>query len=198
MLRRTDIINMLIKKYSFKSYLEIGTDTGVNLRNVICENKDSVDPVRKCNELKFEMTSDDFFASLNSKMKWDIIFIDGLHLAEQVEKDFYNAAKHLNKNGLIVLHDTNPKEQKFALEIPNNGTWNGTTYQFMIKLASSDKDFSFFTVNTDHGVSIVKNQHRPTLYGEGKANICDWNHFVVNKKVILNLISTKEFIGKMK
>jgi hypothetical protein len=42
------------------------------------------------------MTSDEFFEI--NKSTYDIIFIDGLHIDEQVERDIINGLKILNLN----------------------------------------------------------------------------------------------------
>lgn len=49
-------------------------------------------------------TTDNFFVDepLN---KYDIIFIDADHSYEGARKDFVNAQKHINENGLIIFHD---------------------------------------------------------------------------------------------
>jgi len=49
------------------------------------------------------MTSDTFF--LKNKRTFDIIFIDGLHIYDQVKRDVLNSIKVLNKDGFILLYD---------------------------------------------------------------------------------------------
>ena len=58
-MKRTDIINHLIQKNNYKTYLEIGVrDPSGNLDLIKVEHKDGVDPSGKCN---FPITSDKFF-----------------------------------------------------------------------------------------------------------------------------------------
>ena len=63
---------------------------------------------------------------------FDVIFIDGLHLADQVEKDIDNALKFIKEDGFIILHDVNPPTEWHARESylffnsPAAGAWNGT------------------------------------------------------------------------
>lgn len=54
--------------------------------------------------------SDKFFEEELSRpdRKFDAIFIDGDHRAEQVIKDFDNSILLLEDNGIIFLHDTSP------------------------------------------------------------------------------------------
>ena len=57
---RTEIINMLFRKYGFQSYLEIGVEVpAVNFDKINAAFKESVDPnpLGKCTYI---MTSDDF------------------------------------------------------------------------------------------------------------------------------------------
>ena len=103
---RYDLINQLIKKFGFKNYLEIGvSDPSECFDNVVCENKMGVDPGLEFpdNPVKYPMTSDVFFSSLergdldlDPGFRWDVIFIDGLHISTQVMKDVINSLYHLN------------------------------------------------------------------------------------------------------
>ena len=77
----TDVINFLIRQYGYRSYLEIGVDKNRNYNHIECKLKHGVDPNVPCT---FKMTSDEFFATTSTM--YDLIFIDGLHEAEQVEK----------------------------------------------------------------------------------------------------------------
>ena len=47
------------------------------------------------------MTSDEFFK--NNEIYFDCIFIDALHIYEQVRKDILNSIKFLNANGIIII-----------------------------------------------------------------------------------------------
>ena len=118
---RFDIINKLIKENNFKNYLEIGVcDPRECFDKIECENKDSVDPGVEFEEnpVKYKMTSDEFFAQLkDDHPKYDVIFIDGLHLSWQVKKDIENSVKHLSDNGFFM-------QEKIILSMVNN--MNGT------------------------------------------------------------------------
>ena len=99
-MKRYDLINYYIQKYHLNSFLEIGHWKGECFKNVICNIKESIDPNIECNAT-YKITSDEFFKNYNKK--YDIIFIDGLHECEQVDRDIKNSLKHLN-NILIVFH----------------------------------------------------------------------------------------------
>ena len=51
----------------------------------------------------FKGTSDNFF--LNHKEKFDVIYVDGSHEADQVYKDITNSWKILNINGILICDD---------------------------------------------------------------------------------------------
>jgi len=73
----------------------------------------------------YQITSDQFFESQFMKsgvQRYDIVFIDGLHEAEQVYRDAINSLQLLNYRGTIVFHDINPC-------VPGNGScWKAFVY----------------------------------------------------------------------
>ena len=78
---RIDLIKKLIAKNDYQSYLEIGCDDDMLFSRINILNKVGVDPICGGNVRK---TSDDFFKQNNKK--FDLIFIDGLHMYHQVKK----------------------------------------------------------------------------------------------------------------
>lgn len=190
-MRRYDIINTLIKKNNYKRYLEIGIQQGICFSHVNCEYKVGVDPARD-SSATFKITSDEFFKNLNKNEKFDIIFIDGLHISEQVDKDIENSLNVLNNNGTILLHDCNPIIEDHAKEYPIQDTWMGTVYLSIIKLRLYRDDLSITTIDTDAGVGILtKNKSNKLNYKYEEA--MNWNFFDKNRNEILNLISVEDF-----
>lgn len=57
--------------------------------------------------IKVKAYSDDYFESLPSDEKFDVIYIDGDHKASTVLRDGINALKHLAPNGIIGFDDYN-------------------------------------------------------------------------------------------
>ena len=73
-------------------------------------------------DIDFVGTSDEYFESIkDTEVKYDIIFIDGLHHNEQVLKDVENSLKHLSEGGSIVCHDCLPSEESRDIRIDENG-----------------------------------------------------------------------------
>lgn len=102
-------------------YLEIGILNGESLTRIQKHAKECYGVDVKLahrnydNNVKlFEMTSDEFFAKLNPTIKFDMVFIDGDHSKDQVYKDFINSKDRVIEDGLVVLHDTVPMDDKMT------------------------------------------------------------------------------------
>ena len=191
-MKRSDIINHLIKLYEYKSYLEIGVRKPKhNFIKINIEDKDGVDPNVNCN---FKMTSDEFFKT--NKKNYDIIFIDGLHVDEQVTRDVINSLEFLNPNGTIVIHDCNPKEEVHQFEKYDKSVriWNGTVWKAFAKLRSTRPDLYMKVVDTDHGVGIVRIGSQELFNLDGMK--LDFSFLEENRVELLNLISIEEFINE--
>lgn len=162
---RTDVINYYINKRNYQSYLEIGVLDGVSFNKINIENKIGVDPYPKCNFPEIiKTTSDKFFEEISDDLKFDIIFIDGDHTYEQVIKDIYNSIKHLNDNGIIIMHDTicNYEHETCQLPPPMNKCYpyNGTVYQAfiqMLMLNELDHKYNIYYTGIDY-VSVIDTQ----------------------------------------
>ena len=108
-----------------KWYLEIGTQSGKSLALSKARSV-SVDPafVLKGDVTSgrpethfFQQTSDDFFASNALKrlgVKFDLAFLDGMHLYDFLLRDFINTEPVMQNGGHIVLHDCMPWEPLMA------------------------------------------------------------------------------------
>jgi len=187
---RTDLINHLITKHNLKRYLEIGLQNAdQNFNHIKAEVKTSVDPAPSANATHC-MTSDVFFQLKNNE--YDLIFIDGLHTAEQVKKDFQNALKILSPNGFIVLHDCNPLKEHHTL-VPRptpSGHWNGDVYKFAVTIGKNAK----VTVDIDNGCMVVKPYSVNVLFATSpEIKSIKWTYFDENRKELLNLTSWDDF-----
>jgi hypothetical protein len=183
------ILNKLIHKNGYKSYLEIGVQSGWLFSRIVCDNKVGVDPVKIFDSLTYNMTSDDFFAQ-NSE-KFDIVFIDGLHHHEQVIKDFENSLACLNIDGLILFHDCNPTIEEWQAREPVVSEWTGDCWKAIVQIRQN-YDFHILTVNCDYGVGICN----PFRYDYRLAPVnCDLTYvnLDINRNQWLNLKSELEF-----
>lgn len=191
---RTKLINFLIKRYKYKTYLEIGVNTpaqpGYNFESVKVDLRHGVDPNV---DTTFKMTSDEFF---NEKinMKYDIIFIDGLHIFEQVYRDITNSLKWLNPNGTIVVHDCNPLTEITQRRERASNAWHGDVWKSILKLRMENPDVSVYTVDTDEGCGIIRHGKQNLFKtNNNNENIYSFDFLDKNRVAILNLISVKDF-----
>jgi hypothetical protein len=193
---RTELINGLIEKYNFKTYLEIGVNTpaqpGYNWVGVKIPVKHGVDPNV---ETTYKMTSDEFFENYVTQ-KYDIIFIDGLHLFEQVYRDIINSLEHLEDNGIIVVHDCNPVTEITQRRDRASDSWHGDVWKSIVKLRIENPDIDVCTVNTDEGCGIIKKGSQKLLVVDENTNIEEYSFLENNRKEALNLISVDEFKEK--
>lgn len=188
---RTQIINNFIEKYNYKNYLEIGVQAGVNFRQVKCKRKVGVDPDKK-SYATIKKTSDDFFK--DNQEKFDIIFIDGLHLQEQVIRDCINALKFLNEGGTIIWHDCLPTTEKMQVREMHNGAWTGDVWKGWLHFRGFP-DLEMYVVDTDYGCGVMKKGTQEEIFI--KSDEMTWTNFENNFKEWMNVISVDEFLKRI-
>jgi hypothetical protein len=199
---RWDVINFLAEKINAKNYLEIGVNDGSCIRKINIPNKDGVDPqpgaeVGGCivPEINYEMTSDDFFNN-HAEKKYDIIFIDGLHHSDQVDKDIENSLRFLQNDGFIILHDCNPPTYEIQLVPRQTAIWNGDVWKSIVKLRCQRPDLDVSVIDTDWGLGVVKKGSQK-IYNKSSLETClTWEYFDENREELLNLISVDDFFLK--
>jgi len=199
-IQRYHVINYLIDKYKLINYLEIGVFKGENIREVKALYKNGVDPGIEgyvVPEVDYPMTSDAFFDLIKDSedIKYDLIFIDGLHEYSQVKKDIENSLRHLQPNGFIVMHDCNPVS--YDAQLPNRETvaWNGDTWKAFVEFKKNNPEFECYVIDTDFGVGVIKNNN--TTFNSLPLLDLDYQTFDLNRKQYLNLITWDEFKTKI-
>ena len=204
---RYDVINSILEKKDLTLYLEIGVrDPSLNFDKIKATTKYSVDPgiEFKSNPVDFKMTSDMFFEQLRAgkileqSIKFDVIFIDGLHLAEQVDRDIKNSFEFLKPDGFLVLHDCNPPSEWHAREkhayrlSPAGNNWNGTTWKAFVKWGQNP-EIRIACVDTDWGVGILTKNHTLNASRREPSPFYAFIDFQTHKKELINLISFEDF-----
>jgi hypothetical protein len=185
---RLEIIQNIIISKNYKKYLEIGCDKDQIFSNILIDFKIGVDPVQGGNVRK---TSDDFFK--NNLDKFDIIFIDGLHEYEQVNKDINNSLKALNNGGIILLHDCMPKSY-FHQAVPRSRmSWNGDVWKNIVE-ARANPEIDTYTCFADEGIGIIFNRLNRNKLIINKKNFkkLKFRDFYYNYREYLNIISAEE------
>jgi hypothetical protein len=194
-IRKTTILNTLIERYNYHSYLEIGQGhRDQNFDWVNCIIKIGVDPNRILNAA-YQMTSDEYFA-LNHDA-FDLIFIDGLHHADQVERDIIHALQVLKENGTIVVHDCNPSTKQMQIvPLPQGQTaWTGDGWRAWVKLRATRPDLMMVVLDTDYGLGIIR---------RGSQNMIDlpepltYEELDKNRERLLNLVDVNSFLKELK
>jgi len=152
------LLRLLVAKYHYKSYLEIGCRHDTTYKQIDVPRKVGVDPVSGGT---FRGTSDEFFSA--NKDKFDLIFVDGLHEHEQVLRDVRNGLDTLNSNGTIVLHDCLPKDAAAAAYPQGSAPfWNGTVYRAVAQLRC-DPSIDVVTLDADWGLAVVRQRPNTDL-----------------------------------
>lgn len=166
---RLDVLNLLAAQLCARTYLEIGVQTGIVFRSVNVPMRVGVDP-DPTSKATHHMTSDAYFAGRDEHLSmagagalgtFDLIFIDGLHLAEQVAKDASNALRHLTPGGAIVFHDCDPPTRRAQeREMVDVSCWCGDTWRAWVSVLDilafwRRTGVDAFTVDADLGLGVV-------------------------------------------
>jgi hypothetical protein len=184
---RNHIINFLIQKNGYKTYLEIGSDQNTCFRWIKAEKKVSVDPAKNSKAI-YKCTSNKFFETNTNS--FDIIFIDGLHEWKQVYMDIINSLYILNEGGVIVCHDMNPLTRDIQ-EIPRkNIEWMGDCWKAWVKIRASVPDLTMHVVDTDCGCGVIQKGSQDLLKIPKELDYSDLDK---NREKWLNLISVDKF-----
>lgn len=178
---RWDILNYLINRYGYTSYLEIGVQDANSCFNKIQVNdKISVDPAPR-NYCDFVGTSNEFFFQNNRK--FDLIFIDGLHHKEQVVMDVLNALECLNEGGTIMCHDTLPTTERMQQRFDHGGEWTGDVWKAIVELRTMNVDITVRTINTDYGCTLIQRGKPQPLFVVAP----EWEDYVRNREQWMNI-----------
>lgn len=208
-MERKDIINKAVEKYGYSKYLEIGLfHPTYCFDHIKCSTKHSVDPgyENPWNMATYKFESDKFFELLESNeldleadYKWDIIFIDGLHTCEQVEKDIINSMRHLSENGTIVLHDCNPPTEYHtrAAQADHHtvarNEWTGTVWKAVYKNVCQNTEMMMCVVDTDFGCGVMRPMKRDAI--EMTNPFFEFSKFDTDRISHLNLIQKDQIDG---
>lgn len=140
------------------TYLEIGVREGRSLALARCRAV-GIDPdfdIRA--ELDgdvalFRTTSDEYFSraeplAATGGRRFDLSFIDGLHLFEFALRDFIYAERHSTASSAVIFDDILPRTVDEAARVRHTVAWTGDVYRVIEVLAAYRPDLSVIPVGT--------------------------------------------------
>ena len=187
---RIAIVNYFVSKMpKCQKYLEIGCAHNILFDSVFCNHKVGVDPEQGGTH---RMTSDLFFE--NNKEKFHVIFLDGLHTYQQLNRDLKNALQVLEDDGVILMHDMLPLNWEHAHVPKFTDAWNGDVWKTSFDILENES-ISYNVVKADCGVGIVKKTKEYCDEFQGGAyGSADFSYYVENFKK-LPLIDFQDLVS---
>lgn len=153
-------------------YFEIGVDQGYSMAQAKCPAV-GVDPAFSIStpipqRVKlFKEKSDDFFNNKKRAQRLfkngiDLAFIDGMHLAEFVVRDFINVEKYCKPGSVIMFDDVLPEQMEMADRPRRFNAWTGDVYKIAPILRKYRPDLEVGVFHTfigpyRKGLAVVKN-----------------------------------------
>ena len=188
---RYEIIQKLIDKKKYLNYLEIGCFKNDNFDKIKAKKKVGVDPISGGN---VRLTSDDFFKI--NKDFFDIIFIDGLHIFEQVRKDILNSLNLLNPNGMILLHDCLPSKNRDQMVPRSHENWNGDVWKAIVECRTL-KNIDTYTCLADQGLGIIFKRPNQNSLDLDVSNFKEmkFKDYYINYKSYMNIIEVDKLLS---
>ncbi|MBN2343270.1 MAG: glycosyltransferase [Deltaproteobacteria bacterium] len=169
------IIKKIHQTVQPKLYFEIGVDKGKSISLARCVAV-GVDPSCEITSSLFNptqifrITSDEFFNQENRCTAVlgtgiDLAFIDGMHLAEYVVRDFINVEKWSKENSVIILDDVFPEQMEMSLRTRDFDAWCGDVYKTILILLKYRPElkisvFEAFIGPYRKGIAVISNLDR--------------------------------------
>ncbi|NBS31202.1 MAG: class I SAM-dependent methyltransferase, partial [Actinobacteria bacterium] len=147
-------------------YLEIGLDDGWTFVNVSADSAIGIDPVPRLNQSDlpkgreiFTEPSDSYFARQVDSHLFDVVFVDGLHTAEQTLRDLQSSFRVLKPNGVVVIDDVIPSDAISAIPdqaeslrrrelagLPGTA-WHGDVFRIIGAIAACSEWLDWVTID---------------------------------------------------
>lgn len=180
-----------------RSYFEIGTNSGGSLKQFGCDAV-CVDPEfvieqavwnKRKRTLLFQMTSDDFFADYDLRAYFpagpDVVFLDGMHRAEFLLRDFIKTERLAHDRTLLFMHDCLPLNRRMAERMAQMGPesegdlrhfWTGDVWRVLFALKSFRPELKvryldcpptgLIVIDNLNPASVVLSQHYDQVMAE--------------------------------
>lgn len=205
---RISVIQSELDRFSNSRYLEIGIFDGLVFTRVSASTKVAVDPDIGISKLRrgllgmrrgvtlHEIPSDEYFEALPPETKFDVIFVDGLHLYEQALRDTENSLAHLADGGVVLMHDCNPTAAAVADREPctaikaGHRAWCGDVWKAVVHLRATRQDLSVRVIDTDFGIGVVRRGERGTAVDLSPAEVAQLTYadLAADRERLLGLV----------
>jgi GT2 family glycosyltransferase len=199
-LMRWDILNAVAEQIGATRYLEVGVSDGGCMGHVRVAEKWGIDPFPHPDGVKaatmFCTRSSDWFWTAFAPLQapeWDLVFIDGEHIAEQVYRDVQGALAVLSPGGVICLHDCNPSTEAMQRVPAVQGEWTGDCWRAVARLRS-EGEHTVRVVNSDYGVGIILPRRREARIALEKPwHDLEWADLEQGRERLLGLLEPAEW-----
>ena len=153
-----EALQIIHDKLMPRNYLEIGCRKGISLSLSSCQSI-AIDPnfeiavQIKAPTRFFKMTSDEFFQQYDPKQlignPIDLAFIDGMHNAEYVLRDFINIERNSHSGTVILMDDILPQKIEWTTRERLTQAWTGDVYQIIAILQKYRPDLQLHVLDVD-------------------------------------------------
>ena len=175
------LLNYLVRTRGYRSYLAVGCGRNITFDAVSAPHKVGIDPQRGGT---LRLPYDEFFR-INQE-RFDLIFIDRLHLCEQVLREARNALACLNQGGAVVIHDCLPTCREHQERQPRKEAWTGDVWKAVVQLRQSP-DCDVAVLDAGWGLAIVL--ARPNSDRLIQAPPLTWETYLANRDRILRVMA---------
>jgi len=161
-------INRLAAALKAERYLEIGVARGRTFFGVEMGRKVGVDPAfrfdidshQSDSSSLFAVGSDTYFLEHVADERFDIIFLDGMHTAEQTLRDFGNSLQHAHDRTVWIIDDTVPSDEHSVMRDQaaavqsrrkaggDGNAWHGDVFKMVFILHDFFPTLSYCTLLT--------------------------------------------------
>ncbi len=233
-MHRLELLTKLIAKFNPCTYAEIGCFDGELFRQLHPARGMAVDPTpnipwkermswylpgASTKRRYIQATSDAFFADPHPWVKKygiQVAFIDGLHTAEQVFIDVQNTLKWLSPDGVMVLHDTNPRHAGMAYPTTSyeqakadyrkglvdeswSWEWCGDVWKAVLQVRMEIPGLRVHTLADDYGLTVIWREEGAQVWsGPGREiGKLVYDDLAASREEWLQIIGVNELMAKL-
>jgi hypothetical protein len=152
-----------------QTYVEIGVSGGGSLARALASTRAiGIDPDPRpfretvaCDYELFRLTSDEFFEQHDLRElvggPFDLAFIDGMHLFENVLRDFINLERNAGPASIILVHDCLPIDAVTSSRERTTIMWTGDVWKLIPCLHEYRPDLEIEVVDAGpSGLAVIK------------------------------------------